>query len=135
MMTYFDGWQKGLFYVSPAIVLIFGLMPIHARAGDFLLHFLPYYILSFIVFEEVGRGFGRMFYIEQYNFARFAAFIWATLGLFLGKLEFKVTSKVRDAEAESNRSFLPQLIVLLLNVIAIPLGIALSLRGTHLPID
>src|SRR5512139_3308672 len=90
-LTYFDGWQKGLYYIAPAIVLLTGVLPIHAGAIPFLLHFLPFYLLSFIMFEEVGRGYGGTFYIAQYNFARFAAFVWATLGLFMGRLRFRVT--------------------------------------------
>lgn len=135
MMTYFDGWQKGIFYISPAIVLIAGIMPIQAGAVDFLIHFFPYYLLSFIVFEEVGRGYGGTLYIEQYNFARFAAFAWATLGLFVGKLRFSVTSKVRDQSGSSDRFFLPQLIILLLNTGAVPFGLIMSLNTHYLPLD
>lgn len=135
MMTYFDGWQKGIFYISPAIVLIAGIMPIQAGAVDFLIHFFPYYLLSFIVFEEVGRGYGGTLYIEQYNFARFAAFAWATLGLFVGKLRFSVTSKARDQSGSSNRLFLPQLLILLLNTGAVPFGLIMSLNTRYLPLD
>jgi len=135
MMTYFDGWQKGIFYIAPAIVLLAGIMPISAGTYDFLLHFIPYYLLSFIVFEEVGRGYGGTLYIEQYNFARFAAFAWATLGLFLGKLKFKVTSKEKSRENVSNKLFLPQLIVLLLNTGAIPFGLIMSFSMHYLPKD
>lgn len=133
IMTYFDGWQKGLFYISPAIVLFAGIMPIQAGAVDFLTHFLPYYLLSFVVFEEVGRGYGGTLYIEQYNFARFAAFAWATLGLFFGKLRFNVTSKVRSQSKSFDRLFLPQLIVLLLNTVAVPFGVIMAKEYHYLP--
>lgn len=135
MMTYFDGWQKGIFYASPAIVLIAGIMPIKAGGVDFLIHFLPFYILSFVVFEEVGRGYGGTVFTEQYNFARFAAFAWATLGLFIGKLRFHVTSKVRDQSRNSGRLFLPQLAVLLLNIGAVPFGLFITLGSHYLPAD
>lgn len=135
IMTYFDGWQKGIFYISPAIVLIAGIIPIRAEAGDFLVHFLPFYILSLILFEELGRGYGGILYIEQYNFARFAAFAWATLGLFIGKLRFNVTSKVRGQPTNSRRIFLPQLTVLLLNTGAVPFGLIMSIQAHQLPLD
>lgn len=135
IMTYFDGWQKGIFYLSPAIVLIAGILPIKTEAGDFMIHFLPYYFLSFVVFEEVGRGYGGTLYTEQYNFARFAAFAWATLGLFIGKLRFVVTSKVRDQSATPDRLFLPQLTVLLLNTAAVPFGLIMALKSNYLPLD
>ena len=34
------------------------VLPLLANTPDFLLHFLPYYLLTFWVFEEVGRAFG-----------------------------------------------------------------------------
>jgi cellulose synthase (UDP-forming) len=108
MMTYFDGWQKGIFYIAPVIVLTMGIMPIKADGVDFLLHFLPYYLLSLWVFKEAGRGYGGILYMEQYNFARFAAFIWATCGLFAGKLQFKVTNKAQGGSVGSFLIFLPQ---------------------------
>ena len=135
MMTYFDGWQKGIFYISPAVVLIAGIMPIKVEAVDFLIHFVPYYLLSFIAFEEVGRGYGGTLYIEQYNFARFAAFAWATLGLFFGKIRFNVTSKVRDKSPDTNRLFLPQLSILLLNTGAVPFGLIMFKETHYLPTD
>jgi cellulose synthase (UDP-forming) len=130
MLTYFDGWQKGIFYLSPVIVLLTGIVPIQANGVSFLFHFLPYYILSFICFEETARGYGGSIYIEQYNFARFAAFAWATLALFFGKLRFDVTKKTRTSGHESTIMFLPQILVLLLNVVVIPFGIVTTLL-TH----
>ncbi|MBU0680798.1 MAG: glycosyltransferase [Proteobacteria bacterium] len=133
ILTYFDGWQKGLFYIAPVIVLLTGILPIEASGPEFVLHFLPYYICSLWMFEEIGRGYGGILYIEQYNFARFAAFAWATLGLFVGNLQFKVTSKVRDKAQNFSYLLLPQFAVLLLNGFAIPAGLLLSSRSTHLP--
>lgn len=132
MATYFDGWQKGVFYVSPAIVLTTGIMPIEAGGIDFLLHFLPYYVLSLLIFEEVGRGYGGILFIEQYNFARFAAFAWSTLGLFMGKLRFRVTDKSRGG-ASSRFVFLPQIAMLLLNAGAIPIALIFLFEWHHLP--
>ena len=68
-----------MFYSAPVIVLITGVMPIAEVSWVFLAHFIPFYILTFWAFEEVGRGYGRSVTIEQYNMARFAAFVWATL--------------------------------------------------------
>src|SRR5690242_13811822 len=95
VLTYFDGWQKAVFYLSPIVVLVTGIMPLADITWVFLLHFIPFYLLTFWVFEEVGRGYGRSVTIEQYNMARFAAFIWATLGLVRRKIPFRVTAKGR----------------------------------------
>src|SRR5512139_780494 len=52
VLTYFDGWQKGVFYLAPVVVLTTGTMPLITNTPDFLLHFVPYYLLTFWVFEE-----------------------------------------------------------------------------------
>jgi len=59
VFTYFDGWQKAVFYISPVIVLATGIMPIAEVSWVFLAHFIPFYILTFWAFEELGRGYGR----------------------------------------------------------------------------
>lgn len=135
MMTYFDGWQKGLFYMAPVIVLTTGLMPISAINQEFLVRFIPYYLLSFLVFEEVGRGYGRILYIEQYNFSRFAAFAWSTLALFGTNKTFKVTNKNLTQKEVSRRFMAPQLIIVFLNFIAVPLGLFLFFYASYIPTE
>lgn len=135
IMTWFDGWQKGIFYATPVIVLFTGVLPINTGLYELILHVLPYYLLGLIVFEEVGRGYGGTLYIEQYNFIRFAAYIQSTFGLFLGKLKFHVTSKVRDNAPESNRSLWPAMSMLLFSTAAIPFGIVTFFGGSQLPLD
>lgn len=134
--TYFDGWQKGIFYFVPAWVLLSGTMPVVATAREFLPLFLPYFVLTFIVFEEVGRGYGRTRMIEQYNMARFAAFAWSTLALVRRTLRFKVTSKdgVTAMRAETN-SVSPQIVVALVNLAAIVGGLLIFRARQHLPVD
>ena len=134
MLTYFDGWQKGLFYIAPVIVLISGALPLQSTSLAFALHFIPYFLLSIWVFEEVGRGYGGMLYTEQYNFSRFAAFAWATLSLFAGTLKFKVTSKVRDDGSSSKLLLIPQFLILIANAFAVPIGLLIS-GTTKLPYD
>lgn len=135
VLTYFDGWQKGLFYLAPAIVLFTGVMPIDALNAEFLMHFIPFYVLSFLVFEEVGRGYGKMFYIEQYNFGRFFAFAWATLAWFGNNSAFKVTDKSLNQNQVNKRILMPQIVVITVNVFAIPLGCLLYYIYGYLPIE
>lgn len=135
-LTYFDGWQKGIFYLAPAWVLITGSMPLIADAQTFLMLFVPYFILTFLVFEEAGRGYGRSALIEQYNMARFAAFAWATAGLFRRNLRFKVTTKDGLSASQTEaRIMSPQITVATLNVLAIMVGLVLWSLSRHLPVD
>jgi cellulose synthase (UDP-forming) len=135
VMTYFDGWQKAVMYLAPVIVLTTGTMPLVADTPTFLLHFIPYYALTFWVFEEVGRGYGRSLFIEQYNMARFAAFAWATLAWIFPRMKFRVTPKGAAPGARSWRLTLPQWSVMALNALAIPVGVVLFARHGSLPLD
>jgi cellulose synthase (UDP-forming) len=134
VLTYFDGWQKAVFYVAPVIVLTTGTMPLVTSTPEFLLHFVPYYLLTFWVFEEVGRGYGRSVFIEQYNMARFAAFAWATLAWIVPSLKFRVTPKGAP-RSRALRLTAPQWLVMALNFGAIPVGIALYLAVGALPFE
>ncbi len=122
--TYFDGWQKAIFYLAPAVVLMTGVMPISVLGTDFLLHFIPFYILCFWAYEEAGRGYGGTILTEQYNMARFATFALATIGGFGRHLKFTVTQKV-SLEQDKANTVIPQLFVLILSITAIIIGAVL----------
>lgn len=134
VLTYFDGWQKAIFYLAPVLVLLSGTMPVVAGTPEFLLHFVPYYALTFWVFEEVGRGYGRSLFIEQYNMARFAAFAWATLAWIFPRMKFRVTPKGMAA-GSAWRFTAAQWAVMTLNWMAIPVGVLLYLLAGPLPLD
>ena len=135
VLAYFDGWQKAFFYFAPVYVLMAGAMPVAADGWVFLLHFAPYYLLNFLAFEEISRGYGRSVLIEQYNMARFASFAWSTLGVFKIRKRFGVTDKNTESHSSSLGFLLPQLAVVGLNALAIPVGIALFYLYGHLPED
>lgn len=133
MLAYFEGWQRAMFFLAPVLVLTLGVMPIAELNHEFLLRFLPYYLLTFWVFEEVSRGFGRSLLTEQYNMMRFAVFITATFGLFLKRLRFVVTPKRMGETDATARAIWPQYVVLGLNALAIPAGILLHAGRGALP--
>ncbi|WP_432723101.1 glycosyltransferase [Jeongeupia wiesaeckerbachi] len=134
MSTYFDGWQKGFFYLAPIIVLTTGLSPISSFSEGFLIRFIPYIVLTFFMYEEISRGYGRSLMIEQYNFARFWAFAWATLAAFRGKLKFNVTSK--EVTGSSYRRFvMPQFLIMVLSIAAVPIGLTMYAYFGKLPLD
>jgi cellulose synthase (UDP-forming) len=133
VLTYFDGWQKAIFYIAPVIVLVTGKLPIFTTAENFLLHFTPYFLLTIWVFEEVGRGYSRFVTMEQYNMARFVAFARATLGLVTGSGKFKVTPKGVPANLFEQTRIIPQYLVLALNLYAIPIGYLFNQKYNWLP--
>lgn len=134
-LAYFDGWQKTLFYIAPVLVLTTGMMPLSVEGGEFLMYFVPYYLLNFLAFEEIARGYGRSILIEQYNLSRFAAFAWSTLGLLFRKRRFVVTDKRLSAATRSRMWLAPQYLVFTLNAVAIPVGLTLYGLYGHLPAD
>ena len=134
VLTYFDGWQKAIFYFAPVVVLLSGVLPMRASMTDFLIHFVPFCVLTFWVFEEVARGYGRSLFIEQYNMARFAAFAWATLAWIVPPMKFRVTSKGALAARAAMRLTFPQWSVLALNALAVAVGVAVYLWAPNLPL-
>ncbi len=134
-LAYFDGWQKAFFYFAPVYVLMAGAMPVSVDGWVFLLHFLPYIALNFLAFEEIARGYGRSVLIEQYNMARFASFAWSTLGVFKVRTRFGVTAKALRERSSTLQYLAPQIAVIGLNGVAIPVGILLFHSTGHLPAD
>ena len=134
MLQYFEGWQRLVFFIAPVVVLTTGTMPIMALDREFLMRFIPYYILTFWVFEEVARGYGRSLLTEQYTMMRFAVFITATFGFFLRRLSFVVTPKTMGERDATRRTLWPQYLVLGLNLVAIPVGIFVVGRQGALPL-
>lgn len=133
MLAYFEGWQRAIFFAAPVVVLTTGTMPIMALDREFVIRFIPYYLLTFWVFEEVARGYGRTLLTEQYTMMRFAVFVTATFGYFLRELRFAVTPKTMGETLATRRFLWPQYLVLGLNAVAIPVGIVLFWRGGGLP--
>ena len=134
MLAYFEGWQRSIYFVAPAVVLTTGVMPILSLDAAFVARCLPYYVLGFWACAEVARGYGRTLLNEQYTMIRFAVFMRATSGFFRSKLR-AVRTPNRMGGAETVRARLwPQHLVLGLNAVAVPVGLALFWKGEGLPI-
>lgn len=118
ILTYFEGWQKAIYYFTPVWVLTTGALPLIAPLPQFVMMFIPYIFLTFWVFSELGRGYSRTSIAEQYNMIRFAAFAYATLGLLRGNLHFRVTNKAMQGRNSHQWFLAPQYMVLGGNAIA-----------------
>ncbi len=119
MITYFDGFQKLIFYTAPLVVLLTGIFPIKTTLSEFLPVFIPHIVLSLWAFEEMSRGYGRYFLLEQYNIARFFSFMKSVLGfLKIRRPRFKVTEKENSGYAKWGEA-MPQLAVLLGSAVGI----------------
>ncbi len=113
MTTYFDGFQKLVYYFSPAVVLFSGVLPITAYNMAFLVRFVPHLALSMVAYEEMSRGYGKSFLMEQYNMTRFYVFIKSVFSfLRRKKIAFKVTPKSGSPAKASPGLLTPQILVL-----------------------
>jgi cellulose synthase (UDP-forming) len=115
---YVDAWQKIVYYLLPAYVLWTQIPPILATPVPYASYFIPYVILTFLFFEEMGRGYGRIFSTEKYSMARLGVSIIATLGLVRKHIKFKVSSKSLKREFKLSL-LLPQITIVIANMSAV----------------
>lgn len=120
--TYFTGWQKLVFFITPPLVLLTGWLPVQAEGQQFFTFFLPYLALNMLAFSETSRGFARSWYSEQYHMAAFAALASSTLGYFKRHIKFSVTSKRFGAVSTYWKYLIPQLLISALCIAGIAYG-------------
>jgi cellulose synthase (UDP-forming) len=115
-----EGFQKLIFYITPPIALFSGILPMRALDIHYLLHFVPYYVISLFAFNEMGRGFGGNLMLEQFSMGKFITYIRSFFALFLPKRarQFKVTPKAESSQAPYSL-LAPQLIVFIVSIAAI----------------
>ncbi len=111
---YLEGWVRLVFYLTPPIVLFTGIAPIGPTA-DFFWFFIPYFLATYLCFEEMGRGNLRMHINEQLCMARFPVFIASTFGVFRKRIKWHVSSKEFIGHLQLYL-LIPQITVLLLSV-------------------
>src|SRR5687768_5507310 len=115
--TYFEGWQKAIFYLMPLFFFFTGIMPIAGNQEAFLLRLFPYIFLCILAFELLSRGTGYLLLSERFTMVRVWTYMRAVLALFSNKrLKFNVTPKGHSSVPPS--AYVPQLVLLGLSVAA-----------------
>ncbi|OGW37548.1 MAG: hypothetical protein A2Y97_04420 [Nitrospirae bacterium RBG_13_39_12] len=115
-----EGFQKIIFYVTPPIALVTGVLPMRSLDINYLIHFIPYFAISIFGFNEMARGFGGQIMLEQYSMGKFVTYL-KTLGMVLfpkKSKEFKVTPKGEDLSVPHGL-IVPQIGVFLISIMAI----------------
>jgi len=115
-----EGLQKIIFYVTPPIALFTGVLPMRALDVNYLMHFVPYFVISIFGFNEMARGYGGQIMLEQFSMGKFVTYL-KTLGTALlpkKSREFKVTPKGEGTSAPYSL-IVPQIAVFLLSLTAI----------------
>ncbi len=113
---YAEGWARLVFYLAPPTVIFTGIMPI-APTHNFLWFFLPFFIITVLFFEQLGRGDNRFHVNEEMAMARFPAFIASTFAVFRHRIKWVVSSKEFIGHFQPYL-LAPQLLVLVLNTVA-----------------
>ena len=115
--TYFEGWQKAIFYLMPLFFFFTGILPVAGSEREFLIRLVPYLILSILTFELMSRGTGYLLMTERFTMIRVWTYMMAALAIFTRRpLKFNVTPKGKTAVPRS--AYAPQLVLLLLSIAA-----------------
>ncbi len=116
-VTYFEGWQKAIFYLMPLFFFFTGILPVAGNEREFLVRLVPYLILSILAFELLSRGTGYLLITERFTMIRVWTYMMAALAIFTKRpLKFNVTPKGKTAVPVS--AYAPQLVLLLLSIAA-----------------
>lgn len=123
MTTYFDGFQKLVYYTIPMLYFLTGVLPIISINLIFFAHFLPYFGFFLLGHFLMDRGKNSLLVDEQYTVAKMFIYIRATTALLKRKkLRFNVTPK-SSGENDALYVLLPQLIIFLMNAGGASVGI------------
>jgi cellulose synthase (UDP-forming) len=135
MWSYLSGFASIVYLAAPVIYLLSGVMPVTAWSVDFFARFLPYFILSQLMFLVAARGL-KTWRGQQYALALFPLWIracWtAAANVWFGRtLGFVVTPKERSGRAPVPwRQIWPQLTAMAVLVIAAVVGVLRVIAGT-----
>lgn len=127
IFTYFDCYQKLIYLLTPALFILFGILPIKATSGlEFIMNWAPYFLLTLLANIAMGRGYFNYFRVEKYNILKMFTFIQASLTVVWPKaLTFKVTPKSVDQSIkQKDRSeLLSHFLVFIVVALSLVLGI------------
>jgi cellulose synthase (UDP-forming) len=94
LTAYLGGVQKLVFFAAPVLFFLTGVLPVKALNSDFLLHFVPFLLLSFLLSEALGRGRSNTWVSERFHMVKFWTYTRAVFSIFSGKpRKFNVTPK------------------------------------------
>ncbi|KAA1426401.1 glycosyltransferase family 2 protein [Nocardioides antri] len=140
MWSYLSGFAALAFLLAPVFYLVFGVLPVHAYGLTFLALFTPYFLLNQLEFLIVGYGV-KTWRGHQYSLALFPLWIkactTAAANVWFGReLGFMVTPKVREGGPHRFpfRLIWPQLLVMVLLVVAVVAGVVQLLTGNNLTV-
>ncbi len=99
IFTYFDSYQKLIFFIIPVVFLATGILPIRFASGiEFFIKWSLYYVLIMLTNIALGRGYFKYLEVEKYNTLKMFTFIKASFSLVSSKKQtFRVTPKTVES--------------------------------------
>ena len=132
IFTYFDAYQKLIYLLTPAILLVTGLMPLKTDMGmEFVWHWIPYFLLTMLTNSALGREYFNFIAVEKFNTLKMVTFIKASLSLLWSKNIFRVTPKSANASVKKKdrKELRIQFIILIIIAGAMVFAIINTLYG------
>jgi cellulose synthase (UDP-forming) len=138
MWSYLSGFAAVVYFAAPIIYLVLGVLPVTSLSPDFFWRFIPFMVVNQLLFLVVGRGVPT-WRGQQYSLALFPTWIkactTAARNVWFGRpLGFAVTPKVRQDGGPPWHLIRPQLVVMVLLVVALVVGLARLATGLSEPL-
>ena len=134
MFTYFESFQRLMYTLAPAVVLITAILPIKVGIAAFLVRFLPYLILGQVANIALGRGHFKVLETDRFNLLKMTTFIKATFVLLgFDPKAFKVTPKSASQKGVVQILLRPYYVLMGILIIGMVVG-ALRLAGVFGPL-
>ncbi|MHB8482602.1 MAG: glycosyltransferase family 2 protein [Nitrospiria bacterium] len=123
---FFHGWARIIYLVAPLSYLLFAHVPLIAAWPVLLNFYLPYYIVSLVVFNAMSKGFRNPFWSDVYETVMCFFISWTAFETFLRpeKTIFQVTPKgVRFEKSQLEWSYImPHIILAVLLITGFGVG-------------
>ncbi|MGF9662214.1 glycosyltransferase [Arthrobacter crystallopoietes] len=138
MWSYLSGFAAVVYIAAPIVYLTLGILPVSSLSFDFFIRFIPFMVVNQLLFAVIGRGVST-WRGQQYSLALFPTWIkactTAARNVWFGRpLGFAVTPKARQSGAPGWSLIRPQLVAMVLLVVALVAGLARLAAGMNEPI-
>jgi len=112
---YFDGFQKLIYYVTPAIYLLAGILPVRGLDPALVLRVVLAHGLLLLAYKLACRGHGMALLNEHYTMVRFYTYIKSTAALLFGRAGDQEFAPPVPSNRQPWRVLVPVLAVFVLN--------------------
>jgi cellulose synthase (UDP-forming) len=128
LTAYVGGVQKLVFFAAPLLFFFTGVLPVRALNADFMLHFIPFLVLSFLLSEAQARGRSNTWAAERFHMVKFWTYTRAVFSVFSRRpRRFNVTPK--GAGHVPFRIYAPHVVLMALTVLAAAWATVASAAG------